>query len=67
MYEYKFVETSLGGFFSTSTYRETIKSNASDGWKLVQVLPLEYTGYGKPKSYEIIFERPLQQGGKSGE
>jgi hypothetical protein len=61
MYEYKFVETSLGGLFSPSTYRETINSHAADGWKLVQVLPLEYNGYGKPKSYEIIFERPSQQ------
>lgn len=62
MYEYKFVETSLGGLFSPSTYKETINSHAADGWKLVQVLPLEYNGYGKPKSYEIIFERPVLEG-----
>ncbi|QED46023.1 DUF4177 domain-containing protein [Cytobacillus dafuensis] len=60
MYEYKFVETSLGGFFSSPTHRETINAYASEGWRLVQVLPLEYNGHGKPMSYEIIFERLIK-------
>jgi hypothetical protein len=60
MYEYKFVETSLGGFFSSPTHRETINEYAAEGWKLVQVLPLEYNGHGKPTSYEIIFERLIE-------
>ncbi|WP_041964356.1 DUF4177 domain-containing protein [Mesobacillus selenatarsenatis] len=60
MYEYIFVETSLGGFFSSATHRETIIEYAADGWRLVQVLPLEYNGNGKPRSYEIIFERLIQ-------
>ncbi|MGV2939235.1 DUF4177 domain-containing protein [Mesobacillus sp. LC4] len=60
MYEYQFVETSLGGFFSSATHRETISEYAAEGWRLVQVLPLAYNGHGKPTSYEIIFERPVQ-------
>jgi len=60
MYEYKYVETSLGGFFSSATHRETIDENAKKGWKLVQVLPTNYNGHGKPTAYEIIFERLIQ-------
>ncbi|MGG1514267.1 DUF4177 domain-containing protein [Paenibacillus oryzisoli] len=60
MYEYKYVETSLGGFFSAATHRETIDEHARAGWRLVQVLPTNYNGHGKPTAYEIIFERPIQ-------
>ncbi|MBT2695131.1 DUF4177 domain-containing protein [Bacillus sp. ISL-55] len=60
MYQYIFVETSLGGFFSSATHRETISEYAADGWRLLQVLPLEYNGHGKTTSYEIIFERLVQ-------
>ncbi|MEK0316506.1 DUF4177 domain-containing protein [Cohnella sp. 56] len=59
MYEYTFVETSLGGFFTSATHRETIEAYAQQGWRLVQVLPTNYNGHGKPEGYEIIFERPL--------
>lgn len=60
MYEYKYVETALGGFFSSPTHRETINTYAREGWRLVQVLPLKYNGHGKPMDYEIIFERQVQ-------
>lgn len=59
MYEYKFVDTSLGGFFSSSQHREEIESHAKEGWRLVQVLATHYNGHGKPTQYEIIFEKPL--------
>ncbi|MFC4779412.1 DUF4177 domain-containing protein [Paenibacillus sp. GCM10023252] len=57
MYEYKYVETSLGGFLRQATHRETIEKYAQDGWRLVQVLPTHYDSHGKPAEYEIIFER----------
>ena len=60
MYEYIFVETSLGGFFSSATHRETIEEYSKQGWRLVQVLPTNYNGHGKPTAYEIIFERPVK-------
>lgn len=60
MYEYKFVETTLGGFFSEASHRETIMEHAKDGWRLVQVLATNYNGHGKPREYEIIFERKLE-------
>ncbi|TCZ79358.1 DUF4177 domain-containing protein [Paenibacillus albiflavus] len=60
MYEYTFVETSLGGFFSEATHRQTIIEYARAGWRLVQVLPTNYNGHGKPTLYEIIFERKIE-------
>ncbi|WP_227871947.1 DUF4177 domain-containing protein [Paenibacillus albus] len=46
LYEYKYVETSLGGFFSAPTHRETIDEYAKAGWRLVQVLGTNYDGHG---------------------
>ncbi|WP_138754934.1 DUF4177 domain-containing protein [Paenibacillus sinopodophylli] len=59
-YEYKYVETNLGGFFSSATHRDTIDQHAAEGWRLVQVLPTHYNGHGKPANYEIIFEREVK-------
>lgn len=61
MYEYIFVETSLGGFFTDATHHETIRQYAQEGWRLVQVLPTNYNSQGKPRQCEIIFERPKSQ------
>ncbi|MDF2652548.1 MAG: hypothetical protein K0Q73_8353 [Paenibacillus sp.] len=61
MFEYKYVETSLGGFFSAPTHRQTINEYAAQGWRLVQVLATNYNGHGKPGLYEIILERPIQK------
>lgn len=57
MYEYKFVEADLGGFFTESNHREIIEQYAQEGWRLVQVLPTNYNSHGKPTQYDIIFEK----------
>ena len=57
MYEYKFVEVSLGGLFTEATYQETIEEFALKGWRLVQLLPTKYNSHGKPTAFEIIFEK----------
>jgi len=59
MYEYKYVEGSLGGFFSVANHREIIDQHAKEGWRLVQVLPSEYNAHGKPTYFDIIFEREI--------
>lgn len=59
MYEYKYVETTLGGFFHEATHHEIINQHAKEGWRLTQVLPMKYNGHGKPTEYEIIFERKI--------
>ena len=62
MYEYIFVDTSLGGLWSEPTHRETIQKYAKEGWRLVQVLPTNYGGDGKPAFCDIIFERQVVGG-----
>ncbi|NLY53395.1 MAG: DUF4177 domain-containing protein [Firmicutes bacterium] len=57
MYEYKYVEATMGGFFKAANHHEIIDQHAKEGWRLVQVLPVGYTGHGRPTRFEIIFER----------
>lgn len=61
MYEYKYVEATLGGFFTEANHHEIIDKYAKEGWRLVQVLPICYNPHGKPTEFEIIFERKIGQ------
>lgn len=61
MYEYKYVEATLGSFFTDSNHHEIIDKYAKEGYKLIQVLPNVYNGQGKPTQYEIIFERQVRE------
>jgi len=63
MYEYKYVDATLGGFFTVANHRGIINQHAEEGWKLVQVLPTDYNAHGKPTAYEIIFEREVDKYG----
>lgn len=60
MYEYKYVEANLGGFFTDANHHDIINEHARNGWRMVQVLPMYYNGHGKPTEYEIIFEREVK-------
>ncbi|WP_422484943.1 DUF4177 domain-containing protein [Gudongella sp. DL1XJH-153] len=57
MYEYKYVQATLGGFFTETNHRDIIDKYSKEGWRLVQVLPIKYNGHGKPTDFEIIFEK----------
>ncbi|MCQ4922472.1 DUF4177 domain-containing protein [Tissierella carlieri] len=59
MYEYKYVKATLGGLFIAANHHEIIDKYSKEGWRLVQVLPIEYNGHGKPTDFEIIFERSI--------
>ncbi len=61
MYQYKYVKANLGGLFTKANHHETIDKHAKDGWRLVQVLPIEYNGHGKPTDFEIVFERSIDK------
>jgi hypothetical protein len=61
MYEYIYVEATMGGFFTDDNHQEIINQYASQGWRLVQVLPAHYNGHGTPTQYEIIFERKVDE------
>lgn len=36
-----------------------IDKYAKEGWRLVQVFPMNYNSHGKPMEYEVIFERKI--------
>lgn len=61
MYEYKYLECSMGGIFTGDNHREIIDKYAEQGWRLVQIIPLYYTLEGRAKNFEIIFERKLEE------
>lgn len=60
MYEYKYIDTNLGGFFTSANHHEIIDKYTKEGWRLVQVLPTCYSSHGKPIEFEIIFEREVE-------
>ncbi len=61
MYEYKYVECSMGGIFTGDNHQEIINEHAKQGWRLIQIVPLYYTMEGRAKNFEIIFERKLEE------
>jgi len=61
MYEYKFVEVSLGGFFTDANHHQIIDKYAKEGWRLVQVLATDYNSHGKPTGFEAVFEREIRE------
>jgi hypothetical protein len=62
MYEYKYVECSMGGIFSGDNHQELIDQHAKQGWRFVQIVALYYTMEGRAKNFEIIFERKKAEG-----
>lgn len=61
MFQYEYVEATLGGFFTNANHHEIIDKYAKEGWRLVQVLPMYYNSQGKPTDYEIIFECKVEE------
>ncbi|WP_040214561.1 DUF4177 domain-containing protein [Clostridium polynesiense] len=61
MYEYKYVNCSMGGIFTGDNHQKLIDEHAAEGWRLIQILPLYYTLEGRGKDFEIIFERKIEE------
>lgn len=62
MYEYKFVELDLKGFFElkpTEDYHEIIHTHAREGWRLIQMVTPPTGSYGAATHFELIFERKI--------
>ena len=61
MYEYKFVRVDLQRFFlerkPVEDYQEIIHDHAGRGWRLVQIFAPGLFGQGKPRYFELIFEK----------
>jgi hypothetical protein len=65
MFEYKFVTIELVGIFNRGPkddYRKVIEEHAKQGWRLVQIFAPGTAAEGRAKYFEIIFERPKQNG-----
>ncbi|WDV46476.1 DUF4177 domain-containing protein [Clostridiaceae bacterium M8S5] len=61
MYEYKFVKASIAGLFSEGNYKQIVHEYAKIGWRLVQIFPCAYNGYGKPVEIEIVLEKEIKE------
>jgi hypothetical protein len=61
MYEYKYIECFADGFFTDDNHQEIINEHAEQGWRFIQMVPIQYNTHGTPKKFEIIFERKLEQ------
>jgi len=52
----------MGGILIGDNHREIIDKYAEQGWRLIQIVPLDYTVPGRVnKNFEIIFERKLEE------
>lgn len=61
MFDYKFVSIKTRGVFSLNfenDYKDIIQENAREGWRFLQLVPVEYSSYGLPKQVEVVMERP---------
>lgn len=61
-YEYKFIELKIEhNFFSNNLpgdYTKIIESHAKDGWRFIQLFPIEFSGY-HPSAFQLVFEKEL--------
>jgi len=62
MYEYKFVDISVGSFsnYPKEDYHEIIHEHARKGWKLHQILTPPFAAGGQAITMELIFERKVE-------
>ncbi len=63
-YEYQFIRLKLKGFWTyrpREDYRQIIREQAGEGWRLVQIFAPAAAGYGIATYFELIFERPLRE------
>ena len=63
MFDYKFVSIKAKGIFSLDfehDYKNVVQENAKEGWRFIQLVPVEYNNYGVPKQVEVVLERPSE-------
>jgi len=65
-YEYKFVRLGEGWLGvrkeGRTNYKDVVRAHAQDGWRLVQIFAPAIGGYGMSKYYEVVLERPVENG-----
>ncbi len=64
MYEYKYVEATLGGYFTQANHHEMVDNYErydKEGWNIVEAVAINYNVQGKTSVYEIIFLREIEE------
>lgn len=57
MYRYEYVEAKAEGLvFSSANHRELINEYAERGLRFVTAIPTSFSGYGMPKTFDLVFE-----------
>jgi hypothetical protein len=59
-YEYDFVTVEPGRRAARDTYRSVVEERASEGWRLVQILPARPRRFRPPGPIDLVFERPVR-------
>lgn len=59
-YEYEFVTVESGRRAARDAYRSVVEERASEGWRLVQILPAPPRRLGGPGPIDLVFERPVR-------
>lgn len=62
MYQYKFIRIDINFWTGKPSidYRQVIKEQAEQGWRLVQLFAPMKNGQMSHRYYEIILEKPLE-------
>ncbi|MGL5149885.1 MAG: DUF4177 domain-containing protein [Clostridium sp.] len=59
MYEYKYVNSKGGTWYTEPNHREIIDKYALMGWRFVAAIPTYQTQEGKVKELDLVFERKI--------
>lgn len=59
-FKYMYIQAKVGGVFSPPDHREIIDKYAQEGWRYVNAIPLSFYGNGKPKTFDLVFEKSIE-------
>jgi hypothetical protein len=57
MYKYIYVPAKAAGLFNDPDHRELIDKYSKEGWRFVTAIPIEFTGHGLIKAFDLVFEK----------
>ncbi|MGL5540013.1 MAG: DUF4177 domain-containing protein [Erysipelotrichaceae bacterium] len=61
-YQYMYVQSKVGGFFSESNHRVLIDQYAQEGWRFVSAIPSSFYGNnGQIRTFDLVFEKKNEE------
>lgn len=58
MYRYVYVNAKANGLiFKDGNHRELIDKYSNDGWRFITAIPTKFSGEGKIKEFDLVFEK----------